>query len=557
MSDFSAAGRSLNLARMQREELDVLIIGGGITGAGLLLDGAARGLLTGLVDAHDFASGTSSRSTKLIHGGLRYLEHFEFGLVREALHERAVLTRLARHLVEPVPFMIPIYSDQRRNYDNPLKLRAGLYLYDLLSGSRSPGRHKRLSASETRARAPQLSVEGLRGSLLYYDCRTDDARLVIEVLKSAHALGGLAASYAPVEGFNGSGGSGGAGRISGVHVRDQLSGTSLDVRARVVINATGVWMDDVLGLREGAERRKVVRPSKGIHLIVSTDRLRIAEPWLIPASTGHRFYFVVPWEGRVLIGTTDTDYEGDKENPRADAEEVEEILNAINSYFPEARLGEEDVISTIAGLRPLIASDGNHPTASISREEQLFESGDGLISIAGGKLTTYRVMAKKTMDLAVSRLGLNGRQSTTETIGIGGNCSKQELFDIEKQLGQEFGGETASHLVHAYGSGSLRVAAIARENDGLRLRLIDSLPQIFAEVVYAARHEMAMSLADVFVRRLRLGMLAGGESLKSSRAAASWMARELQWDDLESERQVKRYVLEYETQLAPPSRRRG
>ncbi len=551
MSDFSAAGRSLNLARMQREELDVLIIGGGITGAGLLLDGAARGLRTALVDAHDFASGTSSRSTKLIHGGLRYLEHFEFRLVREALHERAVLTRLARHLVEPVPFIIPIYSDQRRNYGNPLKLRAGLYLYDLLSGSRSLGRHKRLSTSETHARAPQLSLDGLRGSLLYFDCRTDDARLVIEVLKSAHAQGGLAANYASVDGFKSSGGS---GRISGVRVRDQLSGTNFDVRARVVINATGVWIDDVLGLREGAERQKLVRPSKGIHLIISTDRLRIAEPWLIPALTGHRFYFVVPWEGRVLIGTTDTDYEGDKENPRADANEVEEILRAINSYFPEARLGEADVISTIAGLRPLIGSNGNQPTSNVSREEQLFESKDGLISIAGGKLTTYRLMAKKTMDLAVRRLALDGRQSTTETIDIGGNCSKEELFNLKQQLGQEFGQETASHLVHAYGSESLRVGAIAKENDGLRFRLIDKLPQIFAEVVYAARYEMAISLADVFVRRLRLGMLAGDESLESARAAARWMAREMPWDDAETERQVESYVSEYEAQLKPPGR---
>jgi len=265
---------------------------------------------------------------------------------------------------------------------------------------------------------------------------------------------------------------------------------------------------------------------------------------------------VVPWEGRVLIGTTDTDYEGDKENPRADANEVEEILRAINSYFPEARLGEADVISTIAGLRPLIGSNGTQPTSNVSREEQLFESKDGLISIAGGKLTTYRLMAKKTMDRAVRRLALDGHQSTTETIDIGGNCSKEELFNLEQQLGQDFGQETASHLVHAYGSESLRVAAIAKENDGLRFRLIDKLPQIFAEVVYAARYEMAISLADVFVRRLRLGMLAGDESLESARAAARWMAREMRWGDAETERQVEYYVSEYEAQLAPPARRK-
>jgi glycerol-3-phosphate dehydrogenase len=550
MSDFSAAGRSLSLSLMQREEIDVLIIGGGITGAGMLLDGAARGLRTALVEAHDFASGTSSRSTKLIHGGLRYLENFEFALVREALHERAVLTRLARHLIEPVPFMIPIYSDRRRNYDNPLKLRAGLYLYDMLSGSQSLGRHRRLSPSETLAHAPQLSMQGLRGSLLYFDCRTDDARLVIEVLKSAHARGGLAANYALVDGFVGS------GRITGAHVRDQLTGASFDVRARVIINATGVWMDDVLALRDGAEAQKVVRPSKGIHLIVSADRLRIAEPLLIPALTGHRFYFVVPWEGRVLIGTTDTDYEGDKERPQANANEVEEILGAINSYFPEARLEEADVISTIAGLRPLIGSNGAQATASVSREEQLFESKDGLISIAGGKLTTYRLMAKKTMDAAVRRLGLDGRQSTTETIDIGGNCPKEQLSGLEKQLEQEFGRETALHLVHAYGSESLSVAAIARLDDGLRSRLITSLPQIFAEVVYAARHEMAIRLADVFIRRLRLGMLAGDESLESARSAAPWMARELEWDDSETERQIEGYATEYKQQLAPPARRK-
>jgi glycerol-3-phosphate dehydrogenase len=531
---------------MAREGLDVLIIGGGITGAGLLLDGAARGLRTGLVEARDFASGTSSRSTKLIHGGLRYLEQFEFRLVREALHERAILSRLARHLIDPMPFMIPIYSDQQRNYSRPLMLRAGLFLYDLLSGSQSLGRHKRLSRSETIKRAPQLSRQGLKGSFLYFDCRTDDSRLVIEVLKSANACGGLAANYAQVDGFIGS------GRTTGAHVRDQLTGASFDVPARVVINATGVWMDDVRQLRPGAERQRVVRPSKGIHLIVSADRLRINDPWLIPAVTAHRFYFVVPWEGRILIGTTDTDYDGDKENPRANPDEVREILAAVNQYFPEAQLENGDVISTIAGLRPLIGSNDAQPTSRVSREEHLFEGKDGLISIAGGKLTTYRLMARKAMDLAVRDLGVPGRQSTTESIDIGGNCSREELSRLEQELSREFGQETASHLVHAYGSEGSSVAAIAKSN-GLRSRLTAGLPHIVAEVVYAARNEMAISLADAFIRRLRFGMLAGEESLEIAQAGAAWMGQELGWDSAELEKQIAGYVAEYMAQLSTPS----
>src|SRR5262249_6009541 len=252
----------------------------------------------------------------------------------------------------------------------------------------------------------------------------------------------LAANYASVVGLIGS------GRTTGAHVNDRLTGASFDVRARVTINATGIWMDDVIKLRAGAESQRVVRPSKGIHLIVSADRLRISDPLLIPALTGDRFYFVVPWEGRVLIGTTDTDYDGDKENPRADSDEVGEILVAVNSYFPDVRLESRDIISTIAGLRPLIGSINAQPTTSVSREEHLFESPDGLISIAGGKLTTYRAMAKRTMDLAVRGLNVEASNSATESISIGGNCSREELSRLEKELEPEFGRDTASHLVH-------------------------------------------------------------------------------------------------------------
>ncbi len=545
-NEFSWRFRQASLARFQREVFDVLIIGGGITGAGLALDAAARGLKTALVEKRDFAAGTSSRSTKLIHGGLRYLEQFDVALVREALLERSVLTHIAPHLTEAFPFVIPIYSDRRRNYDHPLIMRAGLFLYDLLAGRHNLASHRRLSREEALRLAPQLDPTGLKGAFLYYDARTNDARLVIEVIKAAGERGAAIANYSKVEGFLRDS----DGKIAGARVVDELSGDQIDVRAAVTINATGIWLEETIRLnadnRDGLSKK--LRPAKGIHLTVAANRLRVGAAWLIPSLTGHRFYFVVPWQDRVNIGTTDTDYKGGKDAPQAEADEVAEILNAVNSYFPEANLDPTDVISAWAGLRPLISDANAKDTTKVSRKEEIIETADGLVSIGGGKLTTYRLMAEQGIDCVLKRLGESRTGQTTKDIPVsGGQISRVELELMAKELANHYNLplETTRHLAFSYGSNFDTVVRLLLDDESLREPLVADLPLVKAEIVYAARHEMALSLTDALARRTRLAMLAGEASLKCAPVAAELMAKELGWDDAETARQIEAFSAEF------------
>ena len=552
MTEFSWRTRRQSLGRLAEEQFDVLIIGGGITGAGIALDATLRGLRTALIEKRDFASGTSSRSTKLIHGGLRYLEHFDFALVREALLERAILTKIAPHLTEPFPFFIPIYQNSRRNYDHPLKMRAGLVLYDLLAGRHNLGRHRRLSRDETLKLAPQLDSQGLKGAFLYFDAVTDDSRLVIEVIRAAHERGGCLANYARVTGFIRNE----EGKISGVRLIDELNGREFEADAKIIINATGVWVEDMLNLGMQARSfpgKKTVRPSKGVHLTVSAERLRVNAAWLIPSLNGHRFYFVVPWEGRVNIGTTDTDYQGDKDSPRVESDEVDEILGAINSYFPHVQLEPSDVISSWAGLRPLISDHNAKSTTEVSRKEELIETEDSLISISGGKLTTYRIMAERTVDLAAQRLserfGIDAGVARTNEINIsGGEMGRDDLSKAAQKLVEtkSLSIETARHLVFSYGSRYQELIDLMREDEKLREPLIEGLPHTCAEVIYAVRSAMGMTLADVLARRTRLAMLAGKKSLDCAPKVASLMAREMDWDEGEIKRQIEQFADEYQ-----------
>lgn len=555
MTEFSWRTRRDALERIGNEIFDLLIIGGGITGAGIALDAAARGLRTLLVEKRDFAAGTSSRTTKLIHGGLRYLEQFDFALVREALVERAILTRTAPHLTEAYPFVIPIYADSRRNYDHPLKMRAGLILYDLLSMGHGFERHRRLSREEALALAPQLDPRGLKGAFLYYDGRTNDSRLVVEVLKAAHEQGARIVNHARVRGFL----KDGQGRLAGVRLREEGSGREIEARARVVINATGVWMEETIRFNEQVGTLpRTVHPAKGIHLTIAAERLPVRSAWLIPSLTGHRFYFVVPWQGRVNIGTTDTNYQGDKESPAANEAEVTEILNAINSYFPDARLEPADVITTWAGLRPLITDPRARNTSEVSRREELIETPDGLISISGGKLTTYRQMAENTVDLAARRLrerfDLSSPPSRTRETGLSGAGLGREAFErAAEQLSRtdHLPIETARHLIETYGSNYPQLVELLREDERLRRPLIEGLPHVAAEIVYAARYEMAFSLTDALMRRTRLAMLAGEAALQSARAVAELMAGEMEWTLEETERQIAAFEEEYRREYRP------
>lgn len=555
MNEFSWRSRLVSLERFEREVFDVLIIGGGITGAGLALDAAARGLKTALVEKRDFAAGTSSRSTKLIHGGLRYLEQFDVALVREALLERSVLARIAPHQAEAFPFVIPIYADRQRNYDHPLIMRAGLFLYDLLAGRQNFAKHRRLSREEALRLAPQLDPRGLKGAFLYYDALTNDSRLVIEIVKAAHQDGAAIANYTRVESYLRDA----DGKITGARVLDELSGERIELRARVTINATGIWMEEMIRLDGGSAEglKKKLRPAKGIHLTIAANRLKVDAAWLIPSLTGHRFYFVVPWEGRVNIGTTDTDYSGGKDFPQAEHDEVAEILNAINSYFPEANLDPSDVISAWAGLRPLISDANAKDTTKVSRKEEMIETADGLISIGGGKLTTYRAMAEHGIDLVLKRLGNNSANRTTKDIPIsGGEMSRVELDQTAKQLASHYNlpMDVTRHLAFSYGSNFDALIRLMLDDESLRERLVADLPVVKAEIVYAARHELAVSLTDALTRRTRLAMLAGAASLNCAPIAAELMAKELGWSEEEAARQLERFAAEFarEYQVARP-----
>ena len=557
MTEFSWRTRQAVLERLSTETFDLLIIGGGSTGAGLALDAAVRGFTVALVEKRDFAAGTSSRSTKLIHGGLRYLEHFDFALVREGLRERTILLDIAPHLTEPFPFLIPIYKQRKRNYDSPLMMRAGLWLYDLLAGKYGIEKHRRISRKEALTFAPQLDVRGLQGAFIYYDGLTNDSRLVIEVIKTAHQHRAAIANYTEVIGFlidhN--------GKIAGARLRDTLTGREIEANARIVINATGVWMDDVSRLDAANMKENHlprVRPSKGIHLTVAAERLQVKAACLIPALSEHRFYFVVPWQGRVNIGTTDTDYQGDKDAPHAEAQEVDEILAAINAYFPDANLQPADVISSWAGLRPLIGIAGKKATTDVSRKEFLVERDDGLISIAGGKLTTYRRMAEHGVNLAMLRLSqtygippLNNTPTTNIKLIGAINRKAREARAQLLATTSDLTLEITRHLVNSYGSETQQVMEIIRQGRQLlQSELIEGLPVITAEIIYAARYEMAMTLADALARRTRLLMLAGEKCLGCASFVANQMARELGWDESEIAKQLAEFRNEYESEYA-------
>ncbi|HET9532291.1 MAG TPA: glycerol-3-phosphate dehydrogenase [Blastocatellia bacterium] len=522
-SELSLRSRAASFDRFESETFDLAVIGGGITGAGIALDAASRHLSVALVEKRDFASGTSSRSSKLIHGGLRYLEQMDFGLVREALVERATLTRIAPHLSIPLGFLVPVYESGKRSPlgSNRLKLKIGLSLYDLLAGRRNIERHRWLAREQALEMAPALDAEGLRGCFLYYDCLTDDARLVIEVIKAAALRKAAVANYAEARSFVKEN-----GRVSSVEVEDLMSGRTLLLRARVVINATGVWAGEVAHLG-GRDRAIRLRPSKGIHVVLPSEKIGSRRAILIPSIGEQRFLFVIPWHGRTLIGTTDTDYTGDIDNPLAEEGEVENILESAARAFPRAGISMGDVISVFAGLRPLVGGNGGS-TSELSRKEQIIESGSGLISIIGGKLTTYRSMAEHAVDIVARRLGKPSRSLTREIELAGGAMPESEWEEAASSASKEFNVtvETAEHLIRSYGGNYRDVLEIARRSDDLKKRLIEDLPQIEAEIVYAARSEMAATVEDFLSRRTRIALLARDQGRHCAARVAELMARE-------------------------------
>ena len=525
---FSAATRRENVERLAQEDFDVLIVGGGITGVAVARDAAKRGFRTALVEKDDFGSGTSSRSTRLIHGGFRYLEYGEFKLVFDACSERRVLRKIAPRLVRPLPFLYPLYRGQR---PAPWKLRAGMMAYDALSLFRNVQRHRWLHPPEVQRREPLVAGRGLLGVARYYDAQVDDARLTLMTARAAHLHGAVIVNHAPVVGLMKAG-----GRIVGAHVVDKTSGRETEARASVVINATGIWTDRVRELDE-RDARPMIRPTKGIHLVIPRARLSSQHAVIFTVPCDGRHIFLIPWGDFALIGTTDTDYQGDLDNPATTLDDVEYLLEAVQRTFPGAQIKHDDVISTFADLRPLISAPGS-PSA-LSRGHEIVEHKSGLITITGGKLTIHRLMGEQLTDHVEKRLaeefGVPARsECRTKEPLEGAQIERVQVSGVDEPVGK--------HLVETYGGDATWVLAYAEENHDLGERLVPELPYLMAEVLYAVQHEMALTLCDVLIRRTHVIYETRDGGLQRARAVAELMAPRLGWDEMEIERQVTDYA---------------
>jgi glycerol-3-phosphate dehydrogenase len=529
--------RAHALDRLGDEHFDVLVVGGGITGAGVALDAAARGLKTALVERADFAGGTSSKSSKLVHGGLRYLQQREVRLVYENLAERQRLLHNAPHLVAPLPFLIPLFgSDGVVNRAVSRAYSSALWLYDLTGGLRIGHRHRRIGIEEALAHVPTLRTDRLVAGFIYYDARTDDARLTLAIARTAVLdHGAVAANYAPVTGLLKD-----DGRIRGARLDVDGAGP-LEVGASVVVNATGVWADHVRALDEGADPHSI-RPAKGVHISVSRDKLPCDIAAVLPVPSDRRSVFVVPWGDEVYIGTTDTDYSGSLEDPRCEAEDVEYVLQAVNSWVTRP-LTPADVTGVWAGLRPLLSDPGGRGarrarTADLSRRHQVSVSPSGVVSVTGGKLTTYRRMAADTVDEVVQVLGRGRRRSPTGSMPLRGAAGTAELRQDGASARLGVDQPVVDHLVGRYGGEARAVLAMVHADPAMGAPLVEGLPYLRAEALYAARYEMAHTLDDVLSRRTRATLHEQEATADAAAEVADLVAPELGWTPAEVEHQV-------------------
>ena len=535
-SDLGPTQRATSLEAMARTELDVLVVGGGITGVGIALDAVSRGLSTGLLEQRDFASGTSSRSSKLVHGGLRYLEMFDFGLVREALQERGLLlTKLAPHLVRPVPFLYPLHHTWERPY-----VGAGVALYDAMAmaGKYDMGvpKHKHLFRRQIRRMAPDLRTDELTGAIRYYDCQVDDARLVTTIARTAASYGAHLASRVKVTGFLHEG-----DRVVGVRARDLENDVDLEVRARVVINAAGVWTDEIQEMVGGVGALHV-EASKGIHLVVPRDRIRSETGFI--TKTEKSVLFVIPWGRHWIIGTTDTPWQLDLAHPAASKADIDYVLGHVNKLL-KTPLDHDDVEGVYAGLRPLLKGEVE-ATSKISRQHTVVAPVPGLVLIAGGKLTTYRVMARDAVDMAARTLrrtvGDPG-PSITDRVPLVGAQGFETRTNQRVQLARRSGLHLAriDHLLGRYGDLVDELVDLVGRRPELAEPLDGTDDYLAVEVVYAVTHEGARHLDDVLTRRTRVSIETFDRGLRAAPAAAALMAAELGWDEARLADEVDHY----------------
>jgi glycerol-3-phosphate dehydrogenase len=533
--------RAAAIEAIAGQHFEVVVIGGGITGAGVALDAASRGYSVALVERGDYAVGTSSRSSKMVHGGLRYLQNFDLGLVREALIERQLMVQLAPHLVYPTPFLVAALGEERRDR----KLGLGLNMYDVMATTRvgrsrremrsskeededfywSPDRHRTIDRDEVLELVPALAARDPKDAYLFYDCQTDDVRLVLTVLGEAERFGAVMLNGADVTDVLSDN-----GRASGVAVVEAESGERFEVGADHVVNATGVWADQIRP--EVVEEEDVPRiaPSRGTHILLDQKDLPMGDAaCIVPAGAG-RMIFSLPWYGRTLVGTTDNDFDGDIKYPRPAAEDVGYLLEAVNEFFGTA-LTESDLVGAYAGVRPLISSGDPRKSVDISRKAELYETSSGMLTITGGKLTTWRRMAKQTVDRLVERERREAPCHTAE-IPLGMEARPEDL-----EAPDGVGEDSLAQLAFRYGHAARKVLEVAREDKKLARPIVPGRPDLLAEVAIAARSEQARCVADVLLRRTRLGILAAPQlrDAKSARPVAEVLGAELDW----SRRRIK------------------
>lgn len=548
--------RRAHIGRLSTELFDVLVIGGGITGAGVALEAAASGLSVALLEQGDFAGGTSSRSTKLVHGGLRYLPMLDIGQVREDLEERNALLRAAPYLVRPLPFVLPLYAGSRR----PLGLRlpavlhaalpfgvaGGLWLYDVLAGRGGVRRHSSLTPQGAASLVPPLRLDGLRRAYLYYDAVTDDARLVIAVLRTAVRRGAAASNYVQATGLLKK-----DGRVAGARALDLISGQTLSVSARTTVNATGVWADSVAAF--AGPPQFTIRRSKGVHVVLPAGRLRLGRAALVvPETDDGRLAFVVPWRGVALVGTTDTEWEGPADMSPVEGRDVDYLLDHASRYLT-IRLTAGDVLGVYAGLRPLVGSarGAGGPGARLSRRHEIVRSAEGLITVVGGKLTTYRKMAEDVMHLIRGRSSRS--PSPTRGLLLEGAEGLADALPGLRSRGRGLGlsARTCVHLLRSYGTGTDALLDLVTDAPPLGEPLAPGYPHIAAEVIAAVREEMAQTVEDVLVRRTRLAHLLPRQGREIAARVAGVMAADLGWSPEAQEAEVARFARAAEA-LAPP-----
>ncbi len=554
--------RDQALRALQDEEFDLLVIGGGITGAGVALDAASRGYSVALVEQADYAAGTSSRSSKLVHGGLRYLQNFDLGLVREALLERRLMVKLAPHLVRPLKMVVPAFGGER-----PDRLVGiGLNMYDVMAaptlrGRRrarrtaqqragrapreadeesdndwSPARHRTISGEEVVELLPALAQRSPTGGYLFYDCQTDDARLVLTVLGEAERFGAILANRVKVIELDSQGNTDGPG--AGVRALDTVSESEFVIRAANVINATGVWADQIRAEELHAEAEVPhIAPSRGTHVIVSSEDLRLRAGAIVPAAES-RSIFALPWLGTSLLGTTDNNYSGPLDHVKPSPEDVDYLLDATNAFFG-TRLSRGDLLGAYAGVRPLISSGDTRKSVDISRKAELYETSSGLITITGGKLTTWRRMAKLAVDRLVERDGRDAPCRTHE-IPLGQPTDPAGLPRVG-----EAGPATYDLLAHRYGHAAAQVLKVAAQDDTLATPILPGLPDLLAEAAFSVRNEQARTVGDVLFRRTRLGLVAGrrlsAPDCQAPIRVARAMAGELGWGEERVQAEIARF----------------